>query len=216
MIEQVVQTCSAENLELGCLLIEKASTDKAIRDIDEALEHALVIRREHRETTGEPYFDTGIFNNGSRYPAALPPGLRPRPQDGGLSLEQLAVYDAFQRVPRNPVAPPRDSVVTPGPEPTGALGSVQQGLPQSLIGSALTSRHLTAAQALEKYKAVVASLDVAVQKLLLQPGFHDLPTSSLPADHEVVQQLHFVRSIVAATHPDSRFDVAVVLALSGG
>ena len=44
-----------------------------------------------------------IFGNGDqRYPAALPEPLPPRP--GGLRNEQLLVYEAFQRIPRQPSA----------------------------------------------------------------------------------------------------------------
>lgn len=41
--EMLVQLCSAENLELGCMLIEKAATEKAMRDIDEAVAAALQV-----------------------------------------------------------------------------------------------------------------------------------------------------------------------------
>lgn len=42
--EMLVQLCSAENLELGCMLIEKAATEKAMRDIDEAVAPALQVQ----------------------------------------------------------------------------------------------------------------------------------------------------------------------------
>jgi hypothetical protein len=41
--DQVVQQCSNDNLELGCMLIEKAATEKAMRDIDEALSPTLQV-----------------------------------------------------------------------------------------------------------------------------------------------------------------------------
>lgn len=97
--EMLVHLCSSENLELGCMLIEKAATEKAMRDIDEAVAPALQARRKSRETTGQPYYDMSIFNN-LRYPGALPDSLRPKP--GGLHPQQLLVYEAFQRVPRQP------------------------------------------------------------------------------------------------------------------
>jgi CCR4-NOT transcription complex subunit 1 len=122
-VELVVQLCSAENLELGCMLIEKAATEKAMRDIDEALAPALQARRKHRETSGAPYFDAAQLQAqqqqaaaaaaaaggsaggaaataSSRYPQALPDPLRPKP--GGLQPVQLLVYEAFQRQPRQP------------------------------------------------------------------------------------------------------------------
>ena len=52
LMEQVVQVCSSDNLDLGCTLIEKAATEKAVRDVEEALAPAFAIRRKHREQTG--------------------------------------------------------------------------------------------------------------------------------------------------------------------
>jgi len=98
-VEQAVQVCSSENLELGCMLIEKAATEKALRDIDEALAPAFAARRRHREQNiSQPYHDPTFSN--SRYPTALPEQLRAKP--GGLQPSQLVVYEAFQRVPRQP------------------------------------------------------------------------------------------------------------------
>lgn len=209
-VEQVVQTCSSENLELGCLLIEKAATDKALRDIDDALQNAVAIRKEHRDTMGQPYYDMSIFNNGMRFPSGLPQALRPRPQEGGLAPDQLAVYEAFQRAPRQPLAPgARDTSIG-----SSEVSLSQTASAQSMQQPMMAPRMLTPGQALDKYKAVVAALDVAVSKLLQQPGFHDLPASSLPSDHEIIQQLHYIRSIVAATIPESRFEVAVMIAQS--
>jgi len=99
-IEQCVAISANDNLELGCMLIEKAATEKAVRDMDEALSGALNSRKKHREQTGQPFYDMSIFNNNSRYPGALPDPLRPQP--GGLRNDQLLVYEAFQRMPRQP------------------------------------------------------------------------------------------------------------------
>eukprot|EP00957_Ditylum_brightwellii_P126613 9650694-Ditylum_brightwellii.AAC.1 len=103
-IDQCVAICATDNLELGCMLIGKAATEKAVRDMDEALAPALNTREKHREQTGQPFYDMSVFGNGSqRYPGALPDPLRPKP--GGLCPEQLLVYEAFQRITRQPVVP---------------------------------------------------------------------------------------------------------------
>ena len=60
--------------EYAAHLIEKAATEKAVRDIEEALAPAFAIRRKHREQTGLPYYDMSIFTSG-RYPAPLPEAL---------------------------------------------------------------------------------------------------------------------------------------------
>ena len=94
VIEQCVQICATDNLELGCRLIEKAATEKAVRDVDEALATAMSTRRKHREQTGQPFYDMSIFSNGNqRYPAALPDQLRPKP--GGLQSGTLSALRKF-------------------------------------------------------------------------------------------------------------------------
>lgn len=48
-MEQAVQILAADNLDLACTLIERAATDKAVRDTDEQLASAFLARRKHRE-----------------------------------------------------------------------------------------------------------------------------------------------------------------------
>jgi len=127
-IEECVSNCATDNLDLGCMLIEKAATEKAVRDMDEALAPALSARKKHREQTGQPFYDMSIFGSDShRYPAALPEPLRPKP--GGLRNEQLLVYEAFQRMPRQPVVPGTQTTPNVGPS-SGTIGS-----PGSVSGS---------------------------------------------------------------------------------
>mmetsp|Transcript_5766 Transcript_5766/g.17008 ORF Transcript_5766/g.17008 Transcript_5766/m.17008 type:complete len:1878 (-) Transcript_5766:275-5908(-) len=87
--QHAVQTCAAENLDLGCMLIEKAATEKAIRDVDEALAPSLKGR--------DKRFDQSHGMNTGRYPAALPEPLRPK---AGLLAHQFFVYEAFQPLAR--------------------------------------------------------------------------------------------------------------------
>ena len=108
LMEQVVQVCAADNLDLGCTLIEKAATEKAVRDVEEALAPAFAIRRKHREQTGLPYYDMSIFTNG-RYPASLPEALRPKP--GGLlpaapRLQDAGAHPAHRRDGHRPRSDP--------------------------------------------------------------------------------------------------------------
>jgi CCR4-NOT transcription complex subunit 1 len=60
LLDTAITTCCNENLELGCMLIEKAATEKAARDIDEAFEMAYQNRKDHRMTHVEPYFDAYV------------------------------------------------------------------------------------------------------------------------------------------------------------
>ncbi|CAM9654454.1 unnamed protein product, partial [Ectocarpus sp. 4 AP-2014] len=187
--EGLVHLCSSENLELGCMLIEKAATEKAMRDIDEAVAPALQARRKSRETTGQPFYDMSIFNN-LRYPGALPESLRPKP--GGLRPQQLLVYEAFQRVPRqpavtrSPAAGPTPSGGGPGggaggPSPrllpsaspaSPALSGMQGGGAAGVGGrggagmSPQQVVELTLEQALTAWQAAIGRLDMAIGGLL--------------------------------------------------
>lgn len=97
-IAQAAAMCAADNLDIGCKLIEKAATEKAAKEVVNAIAGALSTRKKHREQTGQPFYDMSIFSNkDQRYPTALPEQLRPKP--GGLRPDQLQVYEAFQRMP---------------------------------------------------------------------------------------------------------------------
>jgi CCR4-NOT transcription complex subunit 1 len=80
--QHAVQTCAAENLDLGCMLIEKAATEKAIRDVDDALAPTFKGRQKRFEQ-GNGYTDiVGPYGASTgRYPAALPSPYDQRPQD---------------------------------------------------------------------------------------------------------------------------------------
>jgi CCR4-NOT transcription complex subunit 1 len=113
-LEHAVQTCSTDNLELGCMLIEKAATEAAIRDMDESLAGPLAERRA-AAAQGQ------TENTGKRYPAALPEMLRPSRQ--GLTPQQITVYDAFTRHPRHP--PMSGSAARPEESGQAALDAQQ-------------------------------------------------------------------------------------------
>lgn len=136
LVDQVVTSCANDNLELGCMLIQKAATEKAMRDIDEQLGQSYQVRRKHLEQTGNPYFDMGIFKNNQRYPQSLPPALLPRPSPGGLKPAQLMVYNAFklqttpavqQQPGQTPAAPAAKAQQARGP-----AGNVPVGAPTSI------------------------------------------------------------------------------------
>ena len=118
-LEHAVQTAAADNLELGCSLIEQAATERAVREMDEQLAPAAAARREHREKhgpAGPPFFDPAYLQG--RFPGALPESLRPRP--GHLAPGPQRIYDDFANVPRAPPPPP-------GAPPAGAYGQPRAG-----------------------------------------------------------------------------------------
>lgn len=98
LLDQTILTVIGDNLDLGCTIIEKASTDKAIKEVDERLLPYYQSRQKAR-AAGTPFYDMSIFTRGSgRFPASLPESLRPKP--GHLNATQTRVYDDFARIPR--------------------------------------------------------------------------------------------------------------------
>ena len=93
MIEDAVRTCSSENLELGCMLIEKAATEKSFTEVDDYISGAIHFRRRYRDT-GQPFLDTTVARD--EIYADMPEALLPQP--GGLTPHQLVVYESFQKL----------------------------------------------------------------------------------------------------------------------
>lgn len=104
-----------DNLELGCSIIERAATDKAVRDIDKSLATAYEARATAR-ARGQPFYERALYaqSQSGRFPAALPESLKPKP---GLPQQQR-VYEDFARLPRalpphplaGPTMPPASSL----------------------------------------------------------------------------------------------------------
>ncbi len=181
VIDQCVSSCSQDNLELGCMLIEKAATEKAVRDMEEAISPALQARKKHREQTGQPFYDMSIFNNSNqRYPASLPEPLLPKP--GGLRSEQLLVYEAFQRIPRQPN-------VTSQQQSTSSGTSSSTPVSAEVTGS--TSNKPAPKFNMEAFTRIVLKLESSISALLTSAGHRaqEITLSRLPADHEVKQLL---------------------------
>lgn len=196
VIEQCVQICATDNLELGCMLIEKAATEKAVKDVDEALGAPMNARSTHRERTGQPYYDMSIFGSGSqRYPGALPEQLQPKP--GGLRPEHFHLYESFQRMSRqigsmgagSANSLPANSRVGPnmgGHEAQGEAGK--------------DGRQPTGAETLSQ---LASKLDLAVTSLLSAAGSRapEVKLSMLPADHQIRQLLALVNKLMPNAGP---------------
>jgi CCR4-NOT transcription complex subunit 1 len=196
VIEQCVQICATDNIELGCMLIEKAATEKAVRDVDEALSAAMNARRKHREQTGQPFYDMSIFSNGNqRYPNALPDQLRPRP--GGLRPEHFQLYDSFQRMPRQAQGLGSGAGRSAGvgiqltrSSSSGAPGDVDAGpAAKPIAGQQFSTDALS---------SLAAKLDSAVTSLLGAAGARapEIKLAMLPRDHQIRQLLSAVKQIV--------------------
>lgn len=221
VIEQCVQICATDNLELGCMLIEKAATEKAVRDVDEALAQSLNARRKHREQTGQPFYDMSIFNVNQRYPTSLPEQLRPKP--GGLRSEHFQLYEIFQRLPRQ----------TPGPGGVPTAGGPQSGLapgrtapsPSNVSVDTDSTPGQKPQLGIEALSAIAAKLDSAVTQLLSAAGPRapEIKLLMLPPEHQIRQLLAAVKQVLPnvnqsgiMTHNLAASEQEAVLAFSQG
>lgn len=201
VIEQCVQICATDNLELGCRLIEKAATEKAVRDVDDALATAMNQRRKHREQTGEPFFDMSIFSNGGqRYPAALPDELRPKP--GGLQTEHFQLYESFQRLPRQSHTQAPMPATTSGIGPGRGLtpsGSVAE---ESIVGSGI-KQGPNQQFGMDILRSIAAKLDSSITSLLSAAGTRarEVKLAMLPPDHQICQLLAAIRQVMPNSGP---------------
>mmetsp|Transcript_9541 Transcript_9541/g.13845 ORF Transcript_9541/g.13845 Transcript_9541/m.13845 type:complete len:1234 (+) Transcript_9541:3-3704(+) len=220
VVDQCVSICSQDNLELGCMLIEKAATEKAVRDIDESLSGALTTRKRHKEMTGKPYYDMSIFgpkSNGSgtstsgsgsggpRYPSALPEPLRPKP--GGLRNEQLLVYEAFQRIPRQPSTQTVGGTGAPGsvsgtgsastsPANVGGIGI--NGIPGATPGSGSSVPGVRFN--VEALSGIALKLENSVISLLSAAGPRapEITLGRIPSEHDIKQLLVASRNMTTS------------------
>ncbi|RLN72023.1 hypothetical protein BBJ28_00025917, partial [Nothophytophthora sp. Chile5] len=175
-LEHVIQVCSNENTDLGCMLIEKASSEKAMRDIDEALAGAYAARRRYQQQQAQegkaPGADGVHFFEGStsstavtatagspgapcgHWPAALPEVFKPKP--GGVPPLQLVVYEAFQRIPR-PTSMPLSS--------RAGAGGFPSGIPGEKEGD---TTGVSVAAALDRFAGLLERFELFVQKVVRQ------------------------------------------------
>ena len=181
-LDQCCAICSTDNLELGCRLIEKAATEKAVRKLNDTIASAIAVRKDAREKKGQLYYDMSIFGNeNQRYPRELPDMLRPTP--GGLRPEQLLVYDAFQRIPRQPQ-----------PAQTSSENSSSQS-----SGDANNSS--TGQVNLNAISAIALKLDKTVETLLntAGPRAQEISLAMIPPEHEIKQLIAAIPRVVASS-----------------
>ncbi|CAK9867154.1 unnamed protein product [Sphagnum jensenii] len=131
VLEQAVNLVTNDNLDLGCAVIEKAATEKALGDLDEAIGPALAMRRNQRDLAGTVYYDAAFYTGNNL--ARLPEALRPKP--GRLTNAQQRVYEDFARLPWQHSQP---TPAPAGPAPAASTLSAQAvyaGVQQASQGS---------------------------------------------------------------------------------
>ena len=92
--DDMISVVITDNIDFLCSIAKVLAADKVLSDVEEAIGPSLEERREHRERTGQPYFDTTMSRKFRELPNLLPllqlhtPGLLPT---------QLVVYEEFAR-----------------------------------------------------------------------------------------------------------------------
>lgn len=103
--EGTIIMCVNSNLELASGVIEEAAERRAVPEIEEMIEPELDARRRHRlQRPNQPYVDVSL----NRWAMTMPDPYKMAPSLHGLNVEQMAIYEEFQRQPR-----PAASTVTP-------------------------------------------------------------------------------------------------------
>lgn len=191
-IEQASHMIATDNLDLGCSIIEKAATEKAVREIDSALDIALKQRR----VPGTPLHEAYVqMRNWSRY---LPDSLRPK--QGGLAPHHKRVYEDFARLRTPPGigAPSTDAVRAfeggsgPGTAAGGAVGGAGGG---AGAGGAVSNG---ARLIVDKCLAVMSKAEDIVMR---SPQIAASPLLSLPPGHELTQLIIQCRSLALQAGP---------------
>ena len=89
-----------DNLDMACGMVEKLASDRAFGSMNEQIESAVLLRKKFRNSRpGQAFIDPEIGSH-----LGLSPGL-PEPlrlKAGGLTPQQMKVYDDFANIPKNP------------------------------------------------------------------------------------------------------------------
>lgn len=211
-VVQAVEVLSKDHVDLASALIEAAAADRASRDCQSMLAEQVRARRV-AENEGRQHTDTDEWQSGSRWPAALPPSLRPGPQ--GLLQPQLAVYRAFDQLQQNPVAPQQGqyaggaapAVPAGQPGAGGPAGAASASAPPRMAMARQqarnASRHVAVAlqrqpeavEMLGRYRAAMKFLNRAVgETVTAWPAGGAPPSlSSLSSSHPVVSAVEEVK-----------------------
>jgi CCR4-NOT transcription complex subunit 1 len=183
IIEQIVQVCSSDNLELGSSLIEKVATEKSIRDIDEVLSSAYAARRRAKESS-TPFLDTSVPVLPVKFSGEPFDALRLPP--GGLSSSQLVLYEEFPKC-RNAFS----------------VSSEQKPMPPLASGGAV----FTMPQALEANQVLFIRLESSLKTLQTHLQGREISLSML-GDHEIIQLLREMVVVIQRTQPAVKIETA--------
>lgn len=186
LIEQLVQVCSNDNLELGSSLIEKIAMERSIKEIDDALTLSYQVRKKARDA-GQSFADS-TFNIAN---LKIAPELVElvKLSGNGLTAGQLQLYEGFSKTKLSALI----------------AGTASQD--KSQVGGN-TAATLTMTSALEAYQTIYSRLDLALKNLHTQLQGREI-TLSMLGDHEIVQLVREIVSVTQRTQPPHRHETAM-------
>ncbi|KAG5558355.1 hypothetical protein RHGRI_008322 [Rhododendron griersonianum] len=129
--EQAVAIILNDNLDLCCAVIQHATTDNALKTVDNEISQQLSLRRKHRDYAGQSYYNASLYTQGPM--SVIPEVLRPRP--GHLSHSQQRVYEEFVRFPWQNLSG-QNSIAVPAAVPVSSADSFGAGVSRTYVLSA--------------------------------------------------------------------------------
>jgi CCR4-NOT transcription complex subunit 1 len=180
LIEQTVQVFCSDNVNVGCFIIEKAASERLVREIDDnaTIREAIAFRNKN------PSNEELVESLQSNFVMELPSFLYPRP--GELNSEFLSVYEDFAKV----TVPSQEHLVDSGVNMTfsnsgGKASPKVEDLPMESRKRTLSSQE--AAIAIYRY------CEQIVDYVRRNPSIHP---DNLSRDEEVINLLRKISFVV--------------------
>ncbi|XP_058104447.1 uncharacterized protein LOC131248268 isoform X2 [Magnolia sinica] len=168
-LKQTVQLITNDNLCLGCTVVERAATEKAVQCIDGYMSPSLDFRRKQREGVGSAFYNAITYMKGPF--ASIPEALRPKP--GCLSTIQHQVYEYFVQQPWQNQSSPSSNAAHSGLT-SSYCGSLSSGL--TCVYGASSGQQISSIYSAEP---VIPGFSAVAQPLDLIPEEMD-PLSAQP------------------------------------
>lgn len=189
LMDQTVQICAQDNMELACAFIQKTAIEKAIPDIDKQLMPEYE-RRKHARTEGRRYCDSQVLTyQAERMPEQI------RLKVGGVTAQQMGVYEEFARnIPGFQQLSERDvAMFIPKPDPLSSAGA-----PAGVVPNLLQTQQnqLSAFNGVDEMGAIYDKLISEVELFLtsLMSGIVQVQNTQVPTSlHSLMEAMVVLR-----------------------
>ncbi|KAI9190073.1 CCR4-NOT core subunit cdc39 [Blastocladiella emersonii ATCC 22665] len=202
--EQHIHVTVADNLEIGCRLIERAAMEKVIPELDEQLAPALMKRKQVRDV-GKTFYELppGTAAEYRTRLAGLPDVLRLKV--GGLTPQQFSVYEEYSRMP---YGGGHGGLAGMGGFSRGSIHSGMSGLGAG-AGGEDGSEEVTLQQSIDRFTKAMADLESHLASVTSTPSMYaTLP--EVPATHEMRVVMRQVPQLLPSATNASRDDLALM------